>query len=142
MSDSAAKKSLLFSDPKDMLKELEAKQKELEKFMNNYEDSNKPKDKQSAEYHLNRLLNETYVNPYDALEIPSESNDIEIKKRYKELSLLVHPDRWKHERASDAFIIVEKAYKNLIDPDKRRIYQRIMREARERVEYEREKENK
>ena len=78
MNDSI-KKSVPFAAPLDMLKELEAKQKELEKFMNNYEDSNKPKDKQSAEYHLNRLLNETYVNPYDALEIPSEANDIEIK---------------------------------------------------------------
>lgn len=141
MSDSA-KKNVLFAAPLDMLKELEAKQKELEKFMNNYEDSNKPKDKHSAEYHLNRLLNETYVNPYDALEIPSEANDIEIKKRYKELSLMVHPDKCKHERASDAFNVVEKAYKDLIDPERRRIYQRIMREARERVEYEREKENK
>mmetsp|Transcript_26326 Transcript_26326/g.30444 ORF Transcript_26326/g.30444 Transcript_26326/m.30444 type:complete len:170 (-) Transcript_26326:32-541(-) len=37
---------------------------------------------------------------------------------------------------------MEKAYKNLMDNDKRHIYQRIIREAKERVEYEREKENK
>ena len=29
-----------------------------------------------------------------------------------------------------------------MDPDKKRIYQRVMREAKERVEYERKKENK
>jgi DnaJ family protein C protein 8 len=28
-----------------------------------------------------------------------------------------------------------------MDPEKRRIYQRVMREAKERVEYERKKEN-
>ena len=38
--------------------------------------------------------------------------------------------------------MVEQAYKTLMDPEKRKVYQRIMREARERVEYERKKENK
>ena len=38
--------------------------------------------------------------------------------------------------------MVEKAYKLLLDPDKRRLYQRIMREARDRVEIERKRENK
>ncbi len=37
---------------------------------------------------------------------------------------------------------MEKAYKLLMDPDKKRLYQRIMREARERVEIERTRENK
>ena len=38
--------------------------------------------------------------------------------------------------------MVEQAYKTLMDPEKRKVYQRIMREARERVDYERKKENK
>ena len=38
--------------------------------------------------------------------------------------------------------MVEQAYKTLMDTEKRKVYQRIMREARERVEYERKKENK
>lgn len=38
--------------------------------------------------------------------------------------------------------MVEQAFKTLMDPEKRKVYQRIMREARERVEYERKKENK
>lgn len=38
--------------------------------------------------------------------------------------------------------MVEQAYKTLMDAEKRKVYQRIMREARERVEYERKKENK
>ena len=39
-------------------------------------------------------------------------------------------------------IVVEQAYKTLQDPEKKKIYQRIMREARERTEFERKKENK
>eukprot|EP01016_Furgasonia_blochmanni_P047808 TRINITY_DN705_c0_g2_i1.p1 TRINITY_DN705_c0_g2~~TRINITY_DN705_c0_g2_i1.p1 ORF type:complete len:220 (-),score=59.30 TRINITY_DN705_c0_g2_i1:755-1414(-) len=58
------------------------------------------------------------------------------------ISILVHPDKCKDPRAPDAFHVVEQAYKTLIDPEKKKIYQRIMREARERTEYERKKENK
>ena len=57
------------------------------------------------------------------------------------LSILVHPDKCRHEKASDAFHLLEQAYKTLMDPEKRRIYQRVMREAKERVEHERKKEN-
>jgi len=37
--------------------------------------------------------------------------------------------------------VLEQAYKTLIDPDKKRMYQRVMREARDRVEVARRKEN-
>jgi DnaJ family protein C protein 8 len=57
------------------------------------------------------------------------------------LSILIHPDKCKHERASDAFHILEQAYKTLMDSEKRRMYQRVMREARDRVEAARRKEN-
>jgi len=57
------------------------------------------------------------------------------------LSILIHPDKCKHERAADAFHVLEQAYKTLMDPEKRRMYQRVMREARDRVEMARRKEN-
>lgn len=136
------KKDTTLANPEDTLKELQQKDLEYRKLLDNLANSNKPKDKESAEYHLNRLLNETYVNPYDILELPPEANDVEIKKQFKALSRKVHPDKCKHEKAGDAFNMVDSAYKMLMNPDKRRIYQRIMREAKERVEYEREKENK
>jgi len=40
------------------------------------------------------------------------------------------------------FLVVETAYKNIMDPDKRKIIQRIIREAKERVEVMRKNENK
>jgi DnaJ homolog subfamily C member 8 len=128
-------------DPQNRLKELQQKEKELSNLASNLSTTKPLKDKNSAEYHLNRLLNETYINPYDILQIPAEANDLEIKKMYRELSLKVHPDKCSHDKAADVFNMVDSAYKMLMDPEKRRIYQRIMREARERVEYEREKEN-
>lgn len=39
-------------------------------------------------------------------------------------------------------LVVETAYKNIMNPDKRKIIQRIIREAKERVESLRKKENK
>ena len=62
------------------------------------------------------------MNPYDILELGQEANDAEIKKRFRMLSILVHPDKCKHERAPDAFHVLEQAYKTLIDPEKRRMY--------------------
>lgn len=42
----------------------------------------------------------------------------------------------------DAWHTVEQSNKTLMDPQKRKVYLRIMREARERTEFEREKQNK
>jgi DnaJ family protein C protein 8 len=39
-------------------------------------------------------------------------------------------------------IVLETAYKTLLDPEKKKIFQRIYREAKERVELERKQENK
>lgn len=101
----------------------------------------KEDNKFTQDYQLDRLLNQTFVNPYDILEIGAEASDEEIKKKFRMLSILVHPDKCRHEKAADAFHLLEQAYKTLMDPEKRRIYQRVMREAKERVEYERKKEN-
>jgi len=39
-------------------------------------------------------------------------------------------------------LVLETAYKTLLDPEKKKFFQRIIREAKERVELERNKENK
>jgi DnaJ family protein C protein 8 len=91
---------------------------------------------------LERILSKKYYNPYDVLLLKSEAPEEEIKRAYRGLSVLIHPDKCKDPRAPDAFHIVDQAYKTLLDGEKRKIYQRVMREARERVEFERIKENK
>lgn len=115
--------------------------KEFQEFMNDLKRLTKEDNKFTQDYQMQRLLGTTFVNPYDILEVGAEASEEEIKKRFRMLSILVHPDKCRHEKASDAFHLLEQAYKQLIDPEKRRIFQRVMREAKERVEYERKKEN-
>ncbi|PRQ35592.1 putative DnaJ domain-containing protein [Rosa chinensis] len=57
-----------------------------------------------------------------------------IKKRYWKLSLLVHPDKCSHPQANQAFVKLNKAFKELQDPEKRRaLDQKIeLREKQER----------
>ena len=90
---------------------------------------------------MERLTTKTYFNPYDVLELGAEASEVEIKKKFKMLSILVHPDKNKHEQAGHVFNIVGKAYKTLLDVDKRRTYQRVMREAKEVVDVKRKKDN-
>jgi DnaJ homolog subfamily C member 8 len=95
-----------------------------------------------ADVEIDRLTNEKFYNPYDVLQLEPAATEDEIKKQYKAFAMILHPDKCKDPRAKDAWHAVEQAHKTLCDPDKRKVYLRIMHEARERTEFEREKENK
>lgn len=95
----------------------------------------------TRESQMDRLTTKIYFNPYDVLELGAEASEVEIKRKFRMLSMLVHPDKNKHEQAGHVFNIVDKAYKTLLDVDKRRTYQRVMREAKEIVEVKRKKDN-
>ncbi|CAI5438749.1 unnamed protein product [Caenorhabditis angaria] len=76
----------------------------------------------TSEQQIERLLKpgSTYLNlnPFEVLQIDPET-DIEVaKKKYKKLSLLVHPDKNPddRERADKAFDIIKKALKQIEDP--------------------------
>jgi len=116
-------------------------EKELKNLMNEINDINA--NPMTSQAQLKRLCSTNFVNPYEILMVSPDASEDEIRKQYKTISLLVHPDKCNHDpRSSDAFHVLETGYKTLLDPEKRKIYQRIMREARERVGYERNKENK
>ena len=68
------------------------------------------------------MSSQFYINPYDILELGPEASEAEIKKKYRTLSILVHPDKNKHEKAAEVFNIVDTAYKQLLDIDKRRTF--------------------
>ena len=95
----------------------------------------------TRESQMDRLTTKTYFNPYDVLELGAEASEVEIKRKFRLLSMLVHPDKNKHEQAGHVFNIVDKAYKTLLDVDKRRTFQRVMREAKEIVQVKRNKDN-
>jgi DnaJ-class molecular chaperone len=56
---------------------------------------------------------------YDILEIPKTSNEKEIKKAYRSLSLKHHPDRGGD---AEKFKKISEAYETLSDPEKRQNY--------------------
>jgi DnaJ homolog subfamily C member 8 len=83
-----------------------------------------------ADVEIDRLTNEKFYNPYDVLQLDSAATEDEIKKQYKTFAMVLHPDKCKDPRAKDAWHAVEQAHKTLCDPDKRKVYLRIMREAK------------
>ena len=95
-----------------------------------------------AETQLNRLLGKVWRNPYDVLQIDMNANDDEIRKQFKMFTIILHPDKCDDPRAKDAFPIIDSSYKTLQDPTKKRMFQKIMSDAKERTDYEREQENK
>uniref|UniRef100_A0AC34RTE3 J domain-containing protein n=1 Tax=Panagrolaimus sp. JU765 TaxID=591449 RepID=A0AC34RTE3_9BILA len=75
------------------------------------------------------------LNPYEVLQIDPESDLETIKKKYKKLSLLIHPDRNVDnvDKAKQAFEIVKKAMETLEDPDEMARCKEMYDEARARL---------
>eukprot|EP00921_Rhytidocystis_pertsovi_P001003 GHVQ01001704.1.p1 GENE.GHVQ01001704.1~~GHVQ01001704.1.p1 ORF type:complete len:484 (+),score=214.64 GHVQ01001704.1:212-1453(+) len=100
----------------------------------------------SAEEECERLASGKYKGggggSYEALQIGHDAGEDEIKRQYKKISLLIHPDKCKHPMAQEAFQVVTKAYEELQRPDMRARYQKVIEEARKKVLKERRKENK
>ncbi|KAH8306597.1 hypothetical protein KR018_009005 [Drosophila ironensis] len=61
---------------------------------------------------------------YKILGIARSATDDEIKKAYRKLALLYHPDKNKHEMAEERFKEVAEAYEVLSDRKKRDLYDR------------------
>ncbi|KAI9829060.1 MAG: hypothetical protein M1832_000083 [Thelocarpon impressellum] len=65
---------------------------------------------------------------YDILgleEVKKTVTDGEIKKAYRKLSLLTHPDKNSYEGADEAFKLVSRAFQILSDPEKKGKYDRF-----------------
>ncbi|XP_049837201.1 dnaJ homolog subfamily C member 8-like [Schistocerca gregaria] len=90
---------------------------------------------------IDRLLRpgSTYfnLNPFEVLQVDSEANLDEVKKKYKRLSILVHPDKNPddQERAQQAFEIINKAWKTLENEETRRKCLDVIEEAKARTDH-------
>ncbi|KAG1887005.1 DnaJ-domain-containing protein [Suillus subluteus] len=82
------------------------------------------------ELEVERILKAFKLNPYDILDIDESSKPEGIKRRYRQLSLFIHPDKTPHARAPDAFDLLKKAESELSDTAKREALDATIAEAR------------
>ncbi|OQR70174.1 dnaJsubfamily C member 8-like [Tropilaelaps mercedesae] len=109
----------------------------LSQFMSEVKEIEKRDERMTSPGQIERLLRpgSTYfnLNPFEVLQLdPSASMD-DIKKRYRQLSILLHPDKNPDhkERAQAAFDIVKKANEALKDDSMRAKALAIVNEAKE-----------
>ncbi|XP_055587860.1 dnaJ homolog subfamily C member 8 [Uranotaenia lowii] len=94
----------------------------------------------TSKQQIERLLRPgaTYfnLNPFEVLQLDPETPIEQIKKRYRTLSILVHPDKNQDnsERAQQAFEVVNKAWKTLENEVARKRCLEVYQEAKERTD--------
>jgi len=96
----------------------------------------------SPEEIVERLTSKTLDSAFQVLQISPEASENDITKQYRKLSVLIHPDKCKHEKAAEAFQVLAKAYADTKDPSYQDKYKEVVGEAKRRVREQREKENK
>ncbi|KAK9122429.1 hypothetical protein Syun_020046 [Stephania yunnanensis] len=69
---------------------------------------------------ITRILGVEIENLYDVLGVNWKVSSDNVKKRYWKLSLMVHPDKCSHPQAHQAFVALNKAFKDIEDPDMRK----------------------
>ncbi|KAI0367764.1 DnaJ-domain-containing protein [Pilatotrama ljubarskyi] len=82
------------------------------------------------EIEVERILKAFKLNPYEILDINEDATPEEIKKKYRHLSLFIHPDKTSHPRAPEAFDLLKKAESELSDKTKREELDAVIHQAR------------
>ncbi|XP_046742863.1 dnaJ homolog subfamily C member 8 [Diprion similis] len=77
------------------------------------------------------------LNPFEVLQIDPATTIDEVKKKYRRMSILVHPDKNQDdaERAQQAFEIVNKAWKTLENDETRAKCMDVIEEAKARTDH-------
>ncbi|TCD69358.1 hypothetical protein EIP91_007914 [Steccherinum ochraceum] len=82
------------------------------------------------EIEVERILKAFKLNPYEILDLTESATPEDIKKKYRQLSLFIHPDKTSHVRAPDAFDLLKKAESELSDKNKREELDAVIKQAR------------
>ncbi|KDR78872.1 hypothetical protein GALMADRAFT_244505 [Galerina marginata CBS 339.88] len=82
------------------------------------------------EVEVERILKAFKLNAYDILDIDETATAEEIKKKYRQISLFIHPDKCPHARAPEAFDILKKAESELSDKAQREELDAVINQAR------------
>lgn len=91
---------------------------------------------------VNRILGSFKLNPYEQLGLRFDATLEDIKRQYRKVSLMVHPDKCKHPRAKDAFEVIGAAYKDLQDEEKCKGLDYVLGVAKEELKKEWKKASK
>ncbi|KAJ1686895.1 hypothetical protein LUZ63_018285 [Rhynchospora breviuscula] len=91
---------------------------------------------------VQRILGSFKLNPFEHLKLPFDVSTDDVKKQYRKLSLLVHPDKCKHPQAKEAFGALAKAQQLLLDPQERGYILDQVTAAKEELRAKRKKELK
>lgn len=91
---------------------------------------------------VNRILSCFKLNPFEHLNLPFSSSVDEVKRQYRKISLLVHPDKCNHPQSKEAFGAIAKAQELLLDPQEREYLVTQFNIARDELRAERKKELK
>ncbi|ORY77586.1 hypothetical protein BCR35DRAFT_314304 [Leucosporidium creatinivorum] len=88
----------------------------------------------TREQEVLRVIKAFKLNPYEILDLnwmPSQRpTESDIQKTYRKKSLLIHPDKLKHERGIEAFDLLKKAAVELADPTRRSSLDQTIEDAR------------
>ncbi|RSH86241.1 uncharacterized protein EHS24_004479 [Apiotrichum porosum] len=87
----------------------------------------------AKEAEVQRVLAAFKLNPYDVLDLPAFATESEVKKQYRKKSLMIHPDKFKHEQGHEAFDLLKKAESQLSDENKKAEIDSIMTYSRTQV---------
>ncbi|KAJ7538400.1 hypothetical protein O6H91_11G046400 [Diphasiastrum complanatum] len=66
-----------------------------------------------------RVLSCFKLNPFEHLNLSFEATQEEVRRQYRKISLLIHPDKCKHPNAKEAFAALAKAQQLLLDSEER-----------------------
>ncbi|XP_074584547.1 J domain-containing protein spf31-like [Curcuma longa] len=91
---------------------------------------------------VTRILSCFKLNPFEHLNLSFDSSVDEVKKQYRRMSLLVHPDKCKHPQAKEAFAALAKAQQLLLDPPEREYLLSQIGTAKQELKLKRKKELK
>lgn len=67
---------------------------------------------------VNRILSCFKLNPFQILGLPLDADRESVRRQYRKLSVMVHPDKCTHPKASDVFDTLGQAQKDLQNDDK------------------------
>ncbi|CAA7403776.1 unnamed protein product [Spirodela intermedia] len=89
-----------------------------------------------------RILSCFKLNPFEHLNLSFDSSLDDVKRQYRKLSLLVHPDKCKHPQAKEAFGALAKAQQLLLDSQEREYLISQVNSAKEELRVKRKRQLK